>query len=499
MTDTAPTTTTYRAYRPRPIAAAERDMTTFLFGGLNWRAEAAFEAAFASAGIKARALPPPTRHDLVTGRELADIGQCCPTAFVTGNLANTLLALNAQEGQVASRYAYVTAGSCGACRFGQYHQSYELALRNLGLEDFRIFLLDQGNPATGAAAGLGPHLLLGAILGTLMTDVVQDIEYQIRPYELEPGATDRAVRAAVEDVCQMLRARPFRAGWPTAGLAALVSPQMTATMRRIRRHFQDIQVDRLRVKPKVKLTGEFYLQTVEGAPNYNIHSWLESEGVEVYPAAITVWLDYLLRMASQEAAQREGIVPRSGLRRRGLDLAGRVLRWHYNRLRAALSDLAHDLPDQRELARLAAPFFDSQLSGGEGDMLVGKAIWAKLHRKAHMICELSPYSCMPNTMSVGAMSAVLGQHPDLLYAPLEIKGDSEIHALSRCQMVLTEAKARARQEYQAALNAAGLTEATARARLAQRPDLSRALTPVPRRGAVGTAANIVLELGGARL
>jgi hypothetical protein len=32
---------------------------------------------------------------------------------------------------------------------------------------------------------------------------------------------------------------------------------------------------------------------------------------------------------------------------------------------------------------------------------------------------------MPNTMSIGAMAAVTGKHPDLLYAPLEIKGDAE--------------------------------------------------------------------------
>ena len=92
------------------------------------------------------------------------------------------------------------------------------------------------------------------------------------------------------------------------------------------------------------------------------------------------------------------------------------------------------------MRRLAAPYFHHQLSGGEGDMLVGKALWAHLHKKAHMICELSPYACMPNTMSVGAMAGVIAKHPDLLYAPLEIKGDAEVHALSRCQMILTEAK-----------------------------------------------------------
>ena len=47
--------------------------------------------------------------------------------------------------------------------------------------------------------------------------------------------------------------------------------------------------------------------------------------------------------------------------------------------------------------------------GGEGDMLVGKALWAHHHKKAHMICELSPYACMPNTMSIGAMAGVRRQ------------------------------------------------------------------------------------------
>ena len=46
---------------------------------------------------------------------------------------------------------------------------------------------------------------------------------------------------------------------------------------------------------------------------------------------------------------------------------------------------------------------------------------------------------------------MIGKHPDLLYAPLEIKGDAEVHALSRCQMILTEAKKRAQREYDSVL------------------------------------------------
>jgi predicted nucleotide-binding protein (sugar kinase/HSP70/actin superfamily) len=111
-----------------------------------------------------------------------------------------------------------------------------------------------------------------------------------------------------------------------------------------------------------------------------------------------------------------------------------------------------------------------------------------------MICELSPYACMPNTMSVGAMAGVVAKHPDLLYAPLEIKGDAEVHALSRCQMILTEAKKRARSEFEGALSKTGLTLEAARARLEHNPARKKATHRVSHRGAVGTAANLVAEL-----
>ena len=58
--------------------------------------------------------------------------------------------------------------------------------------------------------------------------------------------------------------------------------------REVHRRFSTIEVDRLRVKPTVIVAGEFYLQTVEGAPNYNIHSWLEAEGARGVPAAAVI-------------------------------------------------------------------------------------------------------------------------------------------------------------------------------------------------------------------
>jgi predicted nucleotide-binding protein (sugar kinase/HSP70/actin superfamily) len=490
----------FRTYQPRPFTRAERDHVTVLFGGLHWRVERLIQGAMENLGYRTEVLPVATKEDLLTGRELADIGQCCPTSFTTGNLANYLRTKARQSSaeDVARKYVYVTAGSCGACRFGQYHQSYELALRNAGLESFRMFLLAQNGLEQGAAEGGGLDLnlpfTLGAIWGVLAADLVQDLEYQTRPFEVRPGETQRVARESIEHLYEAFRDSPACGKKWTAPLWYLTSSYFEQAMRDVHHKFERIEVDRLRVKPVVKITGEFYLQTVEGDPNYNIHRWLEAEGAEVYPAAITIWLDYLMRLAGQDYEDHIGIDRAARLKLAGIRTGMKLLRRSYDGMRRALGDLPHEMPDQYELRALAAPYYHSRLNGGEGDMLVGKALWAHQHKKAHMICELSPYSCMPNTMSIGAMAAVTGKYPDLLYAPLEIKGDAEVHALSRCQMILTEAKRRAQREFDDVLKLNGLTLERARELLDAHPEMKRATYSVPRKGAAGTAARLVLHL-----
>jgi predicted nucleotide-binding protein (sugar kinase/HSP70/actin superfamily) len=234
---------------------------------------------------------------------------------------------------------------------------------------------------------------------------------------------------------------------------------------------------------------------VEGEPNYNIHRWLETEGAEVYPAGITIWLDYLMRLAGQDFEDHIGIDRNARLKLAGIRTGQAALRWTHDRMRKALGGGPREMPDQYELRSLAAPYYHSRLNGGEGDMLVGKALWAYHHKKAHMTCELSPYSCMPNTMSIGAMAAVLGKYPDLLYAPLEIKGDAEVHALSRCQMILTEAKKRAQREFEGVLERTRMTPEKLAAMVP--PEMRKATYVVPRSGAAaGTAANFALHLAG---
>lgn len=485
----------YTAYKPRPFRREERKDVTVLFGGLTWKHERLIQGVLHNMGYKAQPLPNIVREDLDAGKELIDSGACCPTTFTTGNLVRFLRERAAVEGPqaAANNYVFMTAGACGPCRFGQYHESYTMALEGLGLRDFRLFLLDQTQLDQGSVPGGGLEInlpfSLGLVWAILCGDLLTDLEYKVRPYEVNPGETDRVLRESVERMYEAFRDRRVRGKRLGAAAWHLLTRHFTSALHDVKRKFNAIEVDRLRVKPMVKITGEFWLQTHEGEGNYNIKQWLEQEGAEVIPPPVAVWLDYLLFQGARKLTDK-GQTKKA----RQVRWIRAIYKWAYNRLRNALDGVPEPLPSQEEIARLANPFYNMRLDGGEGHMLVGKALMAHLEKHAHMICELSPYSCMPNTMSIGAMANVMGRYPDLLYAPIEVKGDAEIHALSRCQMVLTEAKKRAQKEYDEALRRSGLTPEQVRARAARRPELRRAIWRVPHHGCAGTAANVVLDL-----
>ncbi len=492
----------YTAYKPRPFAREERDKVTVLFGGLTWKHERLVQGVFNNMHYNAKPLPNITRADLDAGKELIDVGACCPTIFTTGSLVNFLKSEVAENGKqkTIDDYVFLTAGACGPCRFGQYHESYSMALDGMGLKDFRMFLLAQDNldqgPGNGGGLDINMPLSLGIVWAILCGDILTDMEYQTRPYEVVPGQTDKVLRESAEYLFEVFQNRPlYGKKWGVLAWHFLGS-YFTDALRHVRKMWDTIEVDRLQVKPKTKITGEFWLQTHEGDGNYNIKRWLEQEGSEVIPPAIAVWLGYLLHTPLWRLAKKTKI---DGAVRRKMATVRFIERLYvgtYNRFRKALGNVPYELPDQDEMKELATPFFHYELRGGEGHMLVGKALHAYHHKKATMTCELSPYSCMPNTMSVGAMANVQGRYPDLLYAPIEIKGDSEVHALSRCQMILTEAKKRAQSEFIEAMAKTGLTLEKIRQIANTRPETKRATYRVPHLGYASTAANYVVHLAG---
>ena len=529
--------------RPRelPFSRAERGQVTVWFGGLTLRHEALIQAGLEGLGYRVGVIPTPRKADFQAGKEFGNHGQCNPTYFTVGALVNHLVRMRDEQAVPLERilrdHVFITAGACGPCRFGMYEAEYRLALRNSGFDGFRVLLFQQSGGLDQATDDAGiefnPPFFISLLNAFFMGDLLNEVAYQIRPYETEPGKTNdvlaRCVALAQESL-RTMRYHDVRPGLRTQALARLtpmlgadgvakVLDQLTGSryldvLARCRALVDaEIEVDFTRAKPVCKVTGEFWAQTTEGDGNFRMFSFLEGEGAEVLVEPVATWITYMLHQATKKARDRRGLrpdgsTPRSGAlvergrlalaygrRRLAFAAADRIIGREYDRLRRALGGTAHRLVNQLELTRLGHPYYNSRAGGGEGHLEVAKNIYYANRDLCHMVLSLKPFGCMPSTQSDGAQAAVVSHFKDMIFLPLETSGEGDVNAHSRVQMALGEAKAKSREELARAVARAGYPLEQIRAYVARHRELRRPLRPVPHHpGVVGRAANFVLDV-----
>ena len=301
---------------------------------------------------------------------------------------------------------------------------------------------------------------------------------RIRPYEIEPGTTEKAL-----DEAKSMLAESFAR-----------SNSVWMTLRRIRRLFEVIDVDYTRTKPKVRITGEFWAQTTEGDGSYRLQSWLETEGAEVITEPIGTWIDYILYGAINRQRERLGIIKGARKRLVMLWLGLRLYKSFYTFYRSAFGFRTAPLTSQKALAEAAGDYYNVRIGGGEGHMEVGKHILSFKKKDAHMVTSIKPFGCMPSTQSDGVQSKVVSDLKESIFLPIETSGDGEVNVKSRVQMKLYEAKVRAREEVAEALAKHGVTIEEVQEYTRQHPALLRPTQRLPHKY-VSTAANFIEKVG----
>ncbi|HSG48476.1 MAG TPA: hypothetical protein VLA43_11725 [Longimicrobiales bacterium] len=522
----------FRRPTERAFTARERDRTTILIGGLSPRHDRLVEGAIRALGYRCRALPNVSLEGYTAGREYGNNGLCNPTYFTVGNLVKYLRDLEAEgmsRREILDSHVFVTAGSCGTCRFGMYEAEYRLALANAGFEGFRVLLFgtDDGiDQSTGERAGLEMNLdfFLGLITAFDLADVLNQYTYRIRPYEVVPGTVDAVTSRVVDHLYRLIRDRDryeLEDHWTrvflgtglegAARYAAKIlhlttSPRFTGGMRAARTAYDEIELDPFRVKPVVKLIGEFWAQTTEGDGNFNMHRFLEKEGAEVYvDRTLFTRLSWILFMHKERTRDRKGLREGKGRVRHYLEyyrklgiltLAERILRRENRRLLEALGGTLHPMTDHYELERLARPYWNWRTTSGESHMEIAENIYYHTHHLCHMVLSVKPFTCMPSTQSDGVQARVMEDYPGMIFLPVETSGDGEVIAHSRVQMALGAARAKARAEMEDVLAASRWTLEDLRGYAADHPLVKQASYKVPHApGVVGRAANLAIHLG----
>jgi predicted nucleotide-binding protein (sugar kinase/HSP70/actin superfamily) len=490
---------------PRTFTRDQREHTTVLVSGLTMAHDLFVQAALRGIGYKVLAMDTPDNDALQFGREYGNRGQCNPTYFTVGNLVKYLDGLRSRgmsKDDIVKNHVFVTAGACGPCRFGTYVTEYRKALRDSGFDGFRVLLFQQTGglkQATGEGVGLemNPAFFWGLIRAIMIGDVLNALGYRIRPYEVEPGAADRAL-----EISKRIISDAFEH-----------NTSLPLALFKVRRELGKVKVDRTRVKPRVGIIGEFWAMTTEGDGNYGLQRFLEAEGAEPDIQIVTAWLLYMIWQGRYDTVQRadlrgvdagkdekggskfslKGVDVRK--RRASLWAGEKVLRGLFQTIAAAMGLNDYHLPDMNEIAEVSHAFYDNNLRGGEGHMEIGKLIQNVAYSKVNMTLSVKPFGCMPSSsVSDGIQSFITELYPQGIFLPIETNGDGAVNVYSRVQMQLFKAKQQAQKEVDKALADVGMTMDEVRAYLAAHPAMMSAFHRAPHKAGC-TAADLVYEVG----
>jgi predicted nucleotide-binding protein (sugar kinase/HSP70/actin superfamily) len=334
-------------------------------------------AAFRNSGVKAEVLPESNEETLEWGRKYSSGKECYPFIVTLGDLIRKAK----EPGFDAKTSAFLMPSANGPCRFGQYNEMHRIVLKRLGYGDVEIFSPDSRNSYSDFG-GVGPGFERLAWQGMVAVDIVQKLVWETRPYEKNPGDTDRVYQQSLDMI---------------SGAVESESQKVADVMPRIRELFDAIPVDKSERRPIIGAVGEIFLRS-NAFSNSQIIRKLEDLGAEVWVAPFTEWVFYVNNRYMEDCLQH----------RRYLDwvkgfIKDRVQKRDEHQLAKPVEDLLlnrHE-PGTKEVLSYSAPYMHHSF-GGEAILSIGKAI-DYVERDVSGIVNIMPFSCLPG-MVVTAIS-----------------------------------------------------------------------------------------------
>jgi len=467
-----------KRFTPRDIKES-----TILFGGMTLLQDKLVMAALANWDKRCVALPNPDFDAFRLGKAYGNRGQCNPTYFTVGNLVKYLQKLRDEQGmsseEIVQKYVYVTANGCGPCRFGMYITEYRKALRDAGFEGFRLFSFEHNKVSDGEGGEqtltFPPSFFVKPIKAVMIGDILTILTHQMRPYEIEPGSTDQAVDQCYAVVAEALEQKQ----------------SLRKALQKCRKILETVKLDRLQVKPKVLIMGEFWAAMTEGDGNYNLHRFLETEGAECVPQPImnrlllSLWeggyfFDKKVDLEDEDAAMIDFGSMKVKL---SLAVVKRIVKMYFGYYARLLGLRGYALPNIEKLAALSEAYFPADVDGGEGHMEVSHLLECIEEKLAHLVISVKPFGCMPSSsVSDGIQSLIVSRYPSANFLSIETSGEGAANFYSRVQMALFKAKQAAKEEFEQLAPPADI------------PAKVHAFTYHPKSKKTGTAAKIIDHL-----
>jgi predicted CoA-substrate-specific enzyme activase len=374
----------------------------------------ALAAAFEACGLEAEVIEESDEETLRLGRAYTSGRECYPNILTTGDMIKTTRRPDFDpEGS-----AFFMPSSKGPCRFGQYNRYHRLILNELGLGQVPVYSPNQDaafHKELGIVNGNFPRL---AWWGIAAVDLLEKMLRETRPYEKEPGSTERVYWECVHRVCNAVRSKRF--------------PE--EELKYAREAFGNIPVHPPGSRPVIGVVGEIYVRSNRFS-NENLVATLESLGAEVRMPPVGEWIYYTNYCSKKRSWQRRSYG--DYFHTLVNDLFQRIDEKKMENIIDGDLRSGHELTT-REILDRAARYLPETFEG-EAVLSVGK-IMDYISKGAHGIINAMPFTCMPGTVVNGILKKVREDNMSIPYLNMVYEGIEDTNIKTRLEAFVYQAR-----------------------------------------------------------
>ena len=379
------------------------------------------ESAMKSEGYKVELLRTCTNHTVETGLKYVNNDACYPSILTTGQMIEAL-----ESGKYdLNRTALIMSQTGGGCRATNYIGFIRKALKDAGFANVPVISFNivgmEKMPGFKLTMSLMEKLLKSVVYG----DLLQKMLTKNRVYEVHSGETQKLFDTWLEK-CKTL-------------VIKSTNKQFKQSIYDIVSHFEKIELNTRKKKPKVGIVGEILIKYHPFGNNF-VANVLEKEGAEVI---LPDFMGFVKFMATHKITFNT-LLKTDKAKAKIFKFAIKLIDILEKDMKIALANSQKGYLPPCNIWELESNVKDILSIGnqtGEGWFLTAEMIEYIQHDIPNIVC-VQPFACLPNhVVGKGVIKSIRERYPEANIAAVDYDpGASEANQTNRLKLLMTVAK-----------------------------------------------------------
>lgn len=345
---------------------------------------------------------------------------CYPALLVIGQMIDALKSGKYDMDHVACAITQ----TAGGCRASNYLSLLRKALAMEGWQHIPCLSANANGLEKGSSVEFTMPLILRILYGALYGDALMWLSNQVKPYELEKGATDRAVNQFIDELIPTFERGSYK--------------QSKRIYKKMLEMFKAIPQDRTQDKIRIGIVGEIYMK-YSPLGNQHLEDYLIEEGFEPVLSGVMDFALYCVENSIIDYEYYHMHEKNHYIYNIVKDVIMRMQKTFRDTVKKDGTFIAPD--DFSEVIENGKPFIDPGVKMGEGWLLTSEVV-SLIKSGVTNVISAQPFGCLPNhIVAKGMVRKIKDEYPEANIVAIDYDPSaSKVNQENRIRLMLANAK-----------------------------------------------------------